>query len=77
MGNRKNKVQKVDKFSTPKNMVSKHHVKHANRHNLPAIYHAISPQIPATPIKNPSKRHRLASTHHAKKKLPFRNDFSA
>jgi hypothetical protein len=35
--------------------------------NSPAIYHAFSPQIPATPLKNARKTHNFRRTPRQKK----------
>jgi hypothetical protein len=40
--------------------------------NLPAIYHAFSPQIPATPLKNARKTRNFPHSTTPEKNIDFR-----
>jgi hypothetical protein len=64
-------------FSALKNVVSKHHVYHAIHHKLPAIYHVVAPQIPATPLKNTSKSRGFSRSTTPEKITVFRKKLSA
>jgi hypothetical protein len=51
--------------SKTRHLLSMNH--HEIHHKLPAIYHAVAPQIPATPLKNTSKRPLFSPPHYTKK----------
>jgi hypothetical protein len=72
-----NKSQKVGKFLSVKTWRQHTTFCTQSTTNPPAIYHAFSPQISATPLKNTRKRRSFSPCTTPEKNCNFRQKFPA